>query len=84
MQAFNIRIHKLYSRPIDFKKSFQVHRFYDLDNILFAISGIVIFVWTVGFFGMDLKFGIHILLIFAANLILLGIIQHSESEKRVY
>lgn len=83
MQAFNIRIHKLYSRPTNLKNYHQVQKFDVLNILLYAISGIAIAVWLIGFFGMNIEFGIHILLIFAANLILLGIIQNQKINGRV-
>lgn len=78
MQTLNIRIHKLYSRPIVFKNAYPIHRFGILNNLLYTISGIVIMLWVVGFCGMNINAGIHILLIIAANLILLGSIQHQK------
>jgi hypothetical protein len=82
MQAFNFRIHKLYSRPTDFKINHQSHRLDFLDNLLFVISGICVIIWAVGFWSMDINAGIHILLIFAANLMMLGIIQHQKIREK--
>jgi hypothetical protein len=81
MPAYNFRIHKLYSRQTGFKIYHQIHRFWVWDNLLYAISGIVILLWVIGFWGMNVNSGIHILLIFAANLILLNIIQNQNSKE---
>ena len=82
MQAFNFRIHKLYCQPTDFKNHNQMQKFDGLDNMLYVIAGILVIVWAVGFFGMDIKSEIHILLIITANFIMLGIIQHQKRRKQ--
>jgi hypothetical protein len=81
MQAFNFRIHKLYSRPTAFKIHHQIQKFDVFDNLLFVISGIIVIFWAIGFIGMDINSGIHVLLIIAANLIMLGIIQRQKIKK---
>ena len=81
MQAFNFRIHKLYSRPTDFKIQHRVQKFDTLDNLLYFISGIFVLFWAIGFLGLELNSGIHILLIIAANLVMLGIIQCQKIKK---
>jgi hypothetical protein len=81
MQAFNFRIHKLYSRPTDFKIQYQIQKFDVLDNLLYFISGIFVLFWATGFFVMNTNGGIHILLIIAANLVMLGIIQCQKIKK---
>lgn len=78
MQILNFRIHKLYSQPTVFKKLQQTQKFGVLDYLLYAISGIIILLWAIGFIGLNIKSGIHILFIIAANLILLGVIQHQK------
>ena len=75
MQAFNFRINKLYSRPTDFKIRRHIQKFDVLNNLLYVVSGIIS-LWTIGFIGMKLNSGIHILIIIVANLMMLGIIQH--------
>ena len=81
MQAYNFRIHKLYSRPTGFRHLHQIHKFGYLENLLYVVSGIIIIFWAIGLIGMKLNSGIHILLIIAANLIMLGRIQHQNNEK---
>ena len=81
MQVLNFRIHKLYSRPIGFRDPHHVHRFGFLENLLYVVSGMIILLWAMGFLGMNINSGIHILLIIAANLFLLGIIQHQKIKK---
>jgi Family of unknown function (DUF5670) len=83
MQAFNFRIHKLYCQQTDFKNHHQIQKFDVLDNLPYVIAGILVIVWAVGFFGMNIKSGIHILLIVTANLIMLGIIQHQKKKKTI-
>jgi Family of unknown function (DUF5670) len=81
MQAFNFRIHKLYCRPTDFKIQHHVQKFDVVDNLLYFISGIFVLVWAIGFFIMNSNGGIHVFLIIAANLIMLGIIQRQKIKK---
>lgn len=78
MPTYNFRIHKLYSRPINFKTRRPMYKFKVLSNLLYGIAGFVIMFWAIVFFGMNTNTGIHLLLIVAANLILLGIIQHQN------
>ena len=82
MQAFNFRINKLYSRPTDFKIRRHIQKFDVLNNLLYVVSGIIS-LWTIGFIGMKSNSGIHILLIIAANLMMLGIIQHQKSKNTI-
>ena len=83
MQAFNFRIDKLHSRPTDFKIRRHIQKFDVLDNLLYVVSGIIIILWAIGFVGMKSNSGIHILLIIAANLMMLGIIQHQKSKNTI-
>ena len=82
MQAFNFRINKLYSRPTDFKIRRHIQKFDVLNNLLYVVSGIIS-LWTIGFIGMKSNSGIHILFIIAANLMMLGIIQHQKSKNTI-
>ncbi|MFY8069219.1 MAG: lmo0937 family membrane protein [Flavobacterium sp.] len=54
-----------------------------MDNLHFVIAGIIVIVWAIGFIGMDINYSIHILLIIAANLIMLGFIQHQKFKKTI-
>ena len=81
MQAFNFRIHKLYSRPTDSKIHRHIQKFDVIDNLLYVISGIIVILWAIGFIGMELNSGVHILLIITENLVMLGIIQHQKIKK---
>jgi Flp pilus assembly protein TadB len=54
-----------------------------LDNLLFVIAGIIVIIWAIAFIGMEINSGIHVLLIIAANLIMLGIIQHQKIKKTI-
>lgn len=83
MQAFNFRIHKLYSRPTDFKIRRHIQKFDVIDNLLYLISGVIVILWAIGFIGLELNSGIHILPIIAANLVMLGIIQHQKIKKTI-
>lgn len=79
MKAFNFRLHKLYSRPTDFR---DVHQLQTLDIVaylLYTIVGIIIAIWAIGFFTWHFGNGIHLLLIVAANLILLSILQRQKA-----
>lgn len=83
MQAFNFRIHKLYSRPTDFKIRYHIQKFDVMDNLLYVVSGIIVILWAIGFIGMKSNSGIHILLIIAANLTMLGIIQQQKTKNTI-
>jgi len=65
----------------DFKKRIQLSKFNLMENWLYIIAGIIIILWSVCCFGLDLKFGIHVLPIIAANLILLGNIKNQRIKK---
>lgn len=83
MQAFNFRIHKLYSRPTDSKIRRHIQKFDVIDNLLYVISGIIVILWAICFIGLELNSGIHILPIIAANLAMLGIIQRQKIKKTI-
>lgn len=81
MQVFNLRTYKLYSRPTNFKIYPQKQKLDILDNLLYFISGIIVILWIIGFFLMNINGVIHVLLIIAANIIILGVIKHQKIKE---
>ena len=78
---FNLRTYKLYSRPTNFKIYPQKQKLDILDNLLYFISGIIVILWIIGFFLMNINGVIHVLLIIAANIIILGVIKHQKIKE---
>ena len=81
MQVFNLRTYKLYHRPTNFKIYPQKQKLDILDNLLYFISGIIVILWIIGFFLMNINGVIHVLLIIAANIIILGVIKHQKIKE---
>jgi uncharacterized protein (DUF983 family) len=69
----------LYSRQTDFRDVHQIQTPDIIAYLLFVVAGIIIAIWAIGFFTWHFGHGIHLLLIIAANLILLSIIQRQKA-----
>lgn len=81
MQVFNLPTYKLYSRPTNFKIYPQKQKLDILDNLLYLITGIIVILWIIGFFLMNINGVIHVLLIIAVNIIILVVIKHQKIKE---
>lgn len=81
MQVFNLPTYKLHSRPTNFKIYPQKQKLDILDNLLYLITGIIVILWIIGFFLMNINGVIHVLLIIAVNIIILVVIKHQKIKE---
>ena len=81
MQVFNLPTYKLYSRPTNFKIYPQKQKLDILDNLLYLITGIIVILWIIGFFLMNINGVIHVLLIIAVNIIILVVIKRQKIKE---
>ena len=75
MQAFNIRVHKVYYRQIISKIYRPTFFDYIYDYFFFEIAGIIILTWLYQWISGNTSDSVHVLLLVAMNLIIVQLLR---------